>query len=574
MMLNPGDHFGRYVVERILGSGGMGVVYLARDERLGRQVAMKLVHGQIARDVKFSDRFQREGQTLALLSHPHIVGMYDMVEEDGQAALVMEYIAGEGLDSVIARMGLIPPGRCLPLFRQIGDAIAYAHSRGVVHRDLKPANVMVTTDGTAKVMDFGIARLVSRETRITRLGSSVGTLGYMSPEVLKGRDATEVSDVYSLGAMLYEMLTGRLPYAAGSTDEMLEEIRQTPIPSPRTIYPYIPEVLEAAVLRALAIEPGLRWPSVTQLLDALAGVQLAGDSRALDVRVSKPTTPPPMADARPSLELFPLPFKSKAGWEARTLAELAARSDLNPQAVFDEYASGELAVWMKAIGREDWIEKLQEFRQYTDARLALATFLDPQMEEKLRKEIAEREEQHARQEAASLRARALAAGVKVSFSGVPSTEELGEAQEAVEAVEKRKRISEEAEHLMELAQKWGLDLSQAVLTSEEDLDELRLRIRAQERKSTLRRTSIRILIALVVSLSVIVLGFRNCSGFAIHNMFVTTPKRVRVSSSEFRELASSQRVRDVTQRGGKTLFEAAFDSAGTRVWQKCEAPNR
>lgn len=324
-MLNAGDRFGRYLIERILGAGGMGVVYLALDERLQRRVALKMMHLQMARDPAFMSRFRREARTLAMLTHPNVVAVYDLEERDGQAALVMEYVPGEGLDAVIARMGLVPPGHCLPIFRQIGKAIAYAHSQGVIHRDLKPANVMLSPQGTAKVMDFGIARLVSETaTRLTRPGASVGTLGYMSLEVLKGQDATEVSDVYSLGVILYEMLTGRLPHNATTYDALLDQMI-APVPPPRSFYPYISNSLENALLRALATDPAQRYPRVEDFLSCLEAIDIEDQGQALDIPAPAlspgPSTVAPRATDRHTVGRSELPSPTVLDTSARSVSE-------------------------------------------------------------------------------------------------------------------------------------------------------------------------------------------------------------------------------------------------------------
>src|SRR5215207_4212469 len=196
----------RYDVVRPLGSGGMGEVYLARDRVLGRDVALKVLRKQYAGDDEFAERFKREAMSAASLSHPNIIQVYDRGEtEEGASYIAMEYVPGGTLKERISREG--------PLEAQGPEALGAAHDRGMVHRDIKPQNVLLAAGGGAKVADFGIARAGSSAT-ISRTGAVMGTAGYMSPEQALGRPATPKSDLYSLGVVLYEALTGELPYSA------------------------------------------------------------------------------------------------------------------------------------------------------------------------------------------------------------------------------------------------------------------------------------------------------------------------------------------------------------------------
>ncbi|MBZ0265914.1 SUMF1/EgtB/PvdO family nonheme iron enzyme [bacterium] len=391
-MHNPGDQFGRYLIESNLGAGGMGMVYLARDERLGRRVALKMMHLQMSRDRSLMERFQREANTLALLNHPNIVTIYDLEEIDGQAMLVMEYVNGEGLESVIARMGLIPPERCLPLFRQILDGVAYAHSQGVIHRDLKPSNVMITPDMVVKVMDFGIAKITG-ESHLTRTGAAIGTFGYMSPEVAQGKVASLQSDIFSLGVMLYEMLTGRLPFNSENQAEYLEKVFDQEIPPPSSIYPYIPHTLDSATLIALTEDQQKRFSTISNFQQAIAEIQIDQNGEPLNVQAPSFSSPPPQArsGAKSSSSTLMKVFKSRSGWEAESLKDLAARFDTKPEEVIAEWNNSELLIWMKAIDHKVWVDEINDLlkRENMTLHLALTLFLGSHADGQLIEDVAE-----------------------------------------------------------------------------------------------------------------------------------------------------------------------------------------
>ena len=233
-LMSPGTWFGRYQIERLLGVGGMGEVYLAHDARLGRAVAMKVVPSSIPADAERLARFEREARILAALNHPHIAALYGVEEQGDATALVMELVEGEDLAERLAR-GPIPLGEALGIAKQIAEAIEAAHEQGIIHRDLKPANIKVTPDGTVKVLDFGLAKLGLSESEAgetsearqkqvtsvrpdTRDGIVLGTIAYMSPEQAQGKAADKRSDLWAFGVVLLEMLTGRQAFT-GETDE-------------------------------------------------------------------------------------------------------------------------------------------------------------------------------------------------------------------------------------------------------------------------------------------------------------------------------------------------------------------
>ena len=259
----------RYDVVRPLGSGGMGEVYLASDRVLGRDVALKVLRKQYAGDEEFAERFKREAMSAASLSHPNIVQVYDRGKtEEGSSYIAMEYVPGGTLKERILREGPIEAADAAGIGAQVAEALGAAHDRGMVHRDIKPQNVLLTARGTAKVADFGIARAGSSAT-ISRTGSVMGTAGYMSPEQALGKPATPKSDLYSLGVVLYEALTGELPYTADNPIAVSMKHVNEPLRPPVELNPRIPEGMNALVTKLLAKDPEDRYEDVDELADDL-----------------------------------------------------------------------------------------------------------------------------------------------------------------------------------------------------------------------------------------------------------------------------------------------------------------
>jgi tRNA A-37 threonylcarbamoyl transferase component Bud32 len=259
----------RYSIVRILGSGGMARVYLAHDEVLDRDVALKVLREQFAEDEEFVERFKREAQSAAALSHPNIVQVYDRGKaEDGASYIAMEYVPGGTLKERISRSGPLDPGVVLSIALQITEALQAAHERGVIHRDIKPHNVLLTPSGDAKVTDFGIARAVSATT-ISQRNMVLGTASYMSPEQAMGEPATPKSDLYSLGVVLYEMLTGELPYAAESPVAVSMKHLNEPLRPPKEVNPRIPQGMNTVVVKLLAKDPKDRYADAAELAEDL-----------------------------------------------------------------------------------------------------------------------------------------------------------------------------------------------------------------------------------------------------------------------------------------------------------------
>jgi eukaryotic-like serine/threonine-protein kinase len=254
---------GRYLITRKLGSGGMANVYLAEDQELGRRVAIKILDERHASDVQFIERFRREAQNAAGLSHPNIVSIYDRGEAEGTYYIAMEYVEGRTLKELIVARGPSPIGIGIDYTRQILSALRFAHRNGIVHRDIKPHNVIVDGEGRLKVMDFGIAR--AGTSQMTEAGSIIGTAQYLSPEQARGAPVDQTSDLYSTGIVLYELLTGSVPFNGDTPVEIaMKHLSQTPA-APSSHRPEIPRDLDYVILRALAKEPADRYHSAEEM---------------------------------------------------------------------------------------------------------------------------------------------------------------------------------------------------------------------------------------------------------------------------------------------------------------------
>jgi hypothetical protein len=280
--LKPGTQLGPYRIDAVVGAGGMGQVYRATDTRLNRTVAIKLLLRALATDPQLRARFEREAHAIAALNHPHICALYDVGHHDGVDFLVMEYLEGETLAARVDG-GPVPFGSALSLAIDIADALSAAHARGIVHRDLKPSNIVLTTGG-AKLVDFGVARPVvpvvtPREDDVapaaglTKQGAIVGTLQYMAPEQLEGREPDARTDIFAFGAVLYEMLTGKKAFAGKSQASVIGAIMQSDPASLTVVQPLTPPHLERIVRRCLAKDPEDRWQSARDLWHELRWVK-------------------------------------------------------------------------------------------------------------------------------------------------------------------------------------------------------------------------------------------------------------------------------------------------------------
>ena len=260
---------GRYALSELLGSGGMAEVFLAHDRILGRDLALKVLREDFAKDPGFVARFQREAVSAAALNHPHVVQVYDQGRsEDGRLYIAMEHVPGGTLKDLITRRGALEPAEAARLASQVAEALGAAHERGLVHRDIKPQNVLIDEASDAKVADFGIALAASTSTT-SGTNRVFGTASYMSPEQAMGERVGPASDLYSLGVVLYEMLTGTLPFEAeGALAMVMKHVTEEPI-APRKRDPHVPEAMEALVMGLLAKDPEDRCGSAFELAEEL-----------------------------------------------------------------------------------------------------------------------------------------------------------------------------------------------------------------------------------------------------------------------------------------------------------------
>jgi len=298
------ENIGKYEVLEVIGHGGMGIVYRARDNAIGRHVALKVMGSALAQQGELRERFLREARAAGNLQHPNIVVIYDLGEHNGAPYIAMEYLAGEPLDKALAANTLTTKAK-LEIFALICDGLHFAHQNGVIHRDVKPANVILLTKGGAKLVDFGIAR--TGDAGITRTGMMIGTVAYMAPEQLKAKPVDARSDVFSAGAMLYEMLAGKLPFEGESTAETMMRILQEHPPELKAEGVVSPQSLARLVGRALEKEPADRYQTAREFGEAIRDYLLAQELSGMRETSVRPA--PEFSPARERAAPSPAPTR-------------------------------------------------------------------------------------------------------------------------------------------------------------------------------------------------------------------------------------------------------------------------
>jgi hypothetical protein len=285
-----GTRLGSYEIVERLGGGGMAVVYRAVQQPLGREVALKALSPELFQDEGFVKRFEAEAKTLAKLDHPNILTIYDFEITEGVAYLTMPLIRGGTLRDILKR-GPLDTLTAWRYLREVGDGLQHAHDAGIVHRDLKPTNVLIHSDGRALLADFGLARGAGQPTHLTTIGLAIGTPGYMAPEQVMGHEVDRRADIYAMGALTFEMLTGRLPYTGANRMEVAYATVNSPIPSAVALNPNLPDELDQLLARVLAKDPNQRPQTVRELLGLMA---------KLPQRRATAATAPPVLAAAPS----------------------------------------------------------------------------------------------------------------------------------------------------------------------------------------------------------------------------------------------------------------------------------
>ncbi|MGD8904092.1 MAG: protein kinase [Anaerolineae bacterium] len=335
-----GKRIGNYQIVEQIGRGGMATVFKAYQPSMDRYVAIKILPSHFTEDKSFVGRFTQEARTLARLEHPHILPVHDYGEEDGTTYLVMRYVKAGTLKDLINREGTVPLREVARILAQVGGALDYAHSQDVIHRDIKPSNVLIDDRGNTFLTDFGIAKLVAETAQFTASGAVIGTPAYMAPEQGMGQPVDYRCDIYALGVVLYELVTGRVPYEAETPLAVLLQHVNAPLPMPRQIRPDLPEALERVILKAMAKKPEERFQSAQQLVDALTEAvaskpaEIAGPAptdevleRTSAVRsISEPQAP--AVDTKPVGAKSPEPMAERAApeWQAPTPPPVGEKS--------------------------------------------------------------------------------------------------------------------------------------------------------------------------------------------------------------------------------------------------------
>ncbi len=306
-----------YEIKSLLGEGGMGNVYLAEHEQLGRKVAIKMLHPRLTSNESLRERFKNEASAMAHLQHPNIVTLYDYTESEDGLFLIMENVEGHELDHYIKNVtGPIGEEEIERIMSQTLGAFEYAHSKGIVHRDIKPSNILLTADGHVKVLDFGIAKLLDADKTLTKTGTQMGTVLYMSPEQVKGEKVDQRSDIYALGVTLFQMATGQAPYQSDTTEfEVYNQIVRDPLPNASSIYPGVSGKIDAIIAKATAKDIKNRYQNCAEFLADFKSTSVVSIEKTVVKTVPekiKPSVKPIQTEKEQAL----LPKKKNTGKKA------------------------------------------------------------------------------------------------------------------------------------------------------------------------------------------------------------------------------------------------------------------
>ncbi len=280
-----GEKIHNYQITAHLGQGGMGTVYRATDIMLGREVALKMLHPQLTIQPQFLERFKKEARVLAQLLHPNIAVIYNFIEQNNNHYMVMEYVEGTNLDSLLKKYSILQPQFVVPVFIQALEGLHHAHKKNVFHRDIKPANLMLTPDGTVKLMDFGIAKIAG-EQKMTQVNKIIGTIEFMAPELIQGKEASASSDIYAMGLTLYEVLSGKIPFENDTDYNLMQAILKKKISPPDKLNASIPRALSDIVMKALDKNPENRYADAKAFQQAL--IKAFPDYREINLASLKP----------------------------------------------------------------------------------------------------------------------------------------------------------------------------------------------------------------------------------------------------------------------------------------------
>jgi serine/threonine protein kinase len=369
-----GQIVGNYKILEKIGEGGMGSVYKGVDLMLEREVAIKALRPELGSQPEVVERFRSEAVTLARLDHPNIARLYSFLRQGDEFFMVLEFVRGQTLDKVIVARGAMPCGEALPLFCQVLNGVDHAHTLGIVHRDIKPANMMLTERGSIKVMDFGIARVLGTD-RLTKVGRLIGTIEYMSPEQIRGEETDTRSDIYALGILLYEILTGRVPFSSPSEYELMRsQVEDTPLP-PREFAPQTPLGVEEAVMRALAKKREERFSTADEFRLALLTSQAVPSRSSLPTLSSAPITSVIGQTIEPHLQHIKETGPAVASVAAPTvkqIKETRLASGDEPQAIYTSTASP--SAGPKLMHAPSFFHKL-DWRHYAGAVAVLLVLI-------------------------------------------------------------------------------------------------------------------------------------------------------------------------------------------------------